>query len=164
MVTLPRVRCTDVTARSAKQKLRCEVRRAKRRYHAALRKAKRVVRNFHYNVAHDLLRRHQTVILPTNTSHHWRKGKRLARCVKRRATLLQMGMFGERLMQTATWCPSSRIVRGSEAYTSKQCGRCGTLNDKLGGSEVFTCRAPGCGNQGDRDVHAARNILLRFLE
>ena len=156
--------CTDATARGAKAKLRSEVRRAKRRYHASLRKAKRVVRNFHYNVAHALLQQHETVILPTNTSHHWRKGKRLAKLVKRRATLLQMGQFGERLVQTATWYPESRVLRGSEAYTSKQCGRCGTLNDKLGGSEVFTCRAEGCGAQGDRDVHAARNILLRFLE
>lgn len=156
-------RCTERNARSAKAKLRCEVRRAKRRYHAALRKAKWVVRNFHYNVAHTLLRSHQTVILPTNSSHHWRKGKRLAKCVKRRATLLQMGRFGERLVQTATWYPESSVLRGSEAYTSKQCGKCGTLNDKLGGSETFNCRATGCGGQGDRDVHAARNILLRFL-
>lgn len=157
------LRCTERTTRSAKAKLRNEVRRAKRRYHAALRKARRVVRNFHYNVAHALLRSHETVILPTNSSHHWRKGKRLAKRVKRRATLLQMGQFGERLVQTATWYPESSVLRGSEAYTSKQCGTCGTLNDKLGGSEVFTCRAAGCGNQGDRDVHAARNILLRFL-
>jgi transposase len=75
-----------------------------------------------------------------------------------------MGQFGERLVQTATWYPESRVLRGSEAYTSKQCGHCGTLNDKLGGSEVFACRSEGCGAQGDRDVHAARNILLRFLE
>jgi putative transposase len=73
-----------------------------------------------------------------------------------------MGAFGARLVQTATWYPGSRILRGSEAYTSKQCGRCGTLNDKLAGSEVFKCSA--CDAVADRDVHAARNILLRFCE
>jgi transposase len=29
------------------------------------------------------------------------------------------------------------IKNGSEAYTSKQCGRCGALNEKLGSSKVF---------------------------
>ena len=54
------------------------------------------------------------------------------------------------------------IVRGSEAYTSKQCGRCGTLQDKLGSSLLFTCGQ--CALESDRDIHAARNILLRFIE
>ena len=71
------------------------------------------------------------------------------------------GQFAQRLIETATWYPGSKIVRGSEAYTSKQCGRCGHLNDKLGGSEVFCCEE--CSATADRDVHAARNILLRFL-
>ena len=55
---------------------------------------------------------------------------------------------------------------GSEAYTSKQCGMCGTLNDNLGASEVFKCPV-ACTPVGvDRDVHAARfaipavNILI----
>jgi hypothetical protein len=55
----------------------------------------------------------------------------------------------------------SKVLRGSEAYIPKQCGTCGVINDKLGGSRVFTCRS--CGAIGDRDIHAAKNILLRFL-
>jgi hypothetical protein len=50
---------------------------------------------------------------------------------------------------------------GSEAYTSKQWGH---LNDKLGSNELFTCKR--CHVVTDRSqfiVHAARNILLRFL-
>ena len=56
-----------------------------------------------------------------------------------------------------------RVVEVGEAYTSKTCGRCGTLNHQLGGKKVFCCPAPGCGNISDRDRHAARNILLRYL-
>jgi hypothetical protein len=57
----------------------------------------------------------------------------------------------------------SHIIRCSEAYTSKQCGACGELNDKLGGgSKTFNCQK--CGTVADRDVHAARNILLRCLQ
>ena len=56
----------------------------------------------------------------------------------------------------------SSIHTGSEAYTCKQCGNCGVLNDKLGSSETFVC--PRCKFSADRDIHAARNILLRHLK
>ena len=49
----------------------------------------------------------------------------------------------------------------AQAFTSKTCGKCGHLNNKLGGSRTFNCRA--CKHTEDRDVHAARNILLRYL-
>ena len=48
----------------------------------------------------------------------------------------------------------------AQAFTSKTCGKCGHLNNKLGGSRTFNCRA--CKHTEDRDVHAARNILLRY--
>ena len=70
-------------------------------------------------------------------------------------------MFKERLKQFATGY-NTTIYTGSEAYTSKQCGKCGNLNQKLGASEVFNCGE--CSAIADRDAHAARNILLRFLK
>ena len=72
------------------------------------------------------------------------------------------GKFGQRLTECAAMYKNKTIVRGSEAYTSKQCGRCGTLNDNLGSSSTFTCGS--CTLVSDRDIHAARNILLRFIE
>jgi transposase len=89
------------------------------------------------------------------------KGRTLHASTKHRSMMLRHGKFAERLVQTASRYEGSRIIRGSEAYTSKQCGACGVINDKLGGCKVFTCRS--CGASADRDVHAARNILLRFL-
>lgn len=47
-----------------------------------------------------------------------------------------------------------------EHFTTKTCGRCGTLNHSVGSSEVFTCP---CGVVSHRDLHAARNILLKHL-
>lgn len=69
--------------------------------------------------------------------------------------------FAECLVQTATQYACTKVLRGSEAYTPKQCGAYGVINDKLGGSKVFTGRS--CGAIDDRDIPAARNILLRFL-
>ena len=75
--------------------------------------------------------------------------------------MLQVDRFKERFVQTAALYKDARIVSGSEAYTSQQCGCCGRLNKELGSSERFACSA--CGLEMDRDVHAARNILLKFL-
>ena len=102
---------------------------------------KGVVRNMHYSVSHSLCRKYATIILPL----------KLSRRVKRRAQLLSFGQFRRRLVQT--WFSKVHVIGGSEAYTSKQCGACGVMNDSLGG--IFKCNS--CGVRGDRDVH------LRFL-
>ena len=64
-----------------------------------------------------------------------------------------------RLVQTASFHPGSRILCVSESYTSKQCGGCGVLNETLADSKTFTCTP--CVLEADRDIYAARNILLR---
>ena len=56
---------------------------------------------------------------------------------------------------------SVRFVEADESYTSKTCGACGVLNYGLGSSEVFRC--PSCGLRCHRDLHAARNIYLRWI-
>jgi transposase len=147
--------------RKQKKRQRQRLRRARNAYHESEDKAKRVVRDFHYKSAHYLLQRYQTILLPRTSSHKWREGRKLHASTKQRSMMLRHGKFAERLVQTATQYAGSKVLRGSEAYTSKQCGACGVINDKLGGSKVFTCRS--CGAIGDRDIHAARNILLRFL-
>jgi transposase len=48
----------------------------------------------------------------------------------------------------------------TEEYTSKTCGACGLINYLLGSKKTFECF---CGNVCDRDIHAARNILLKWL-
>src|SRR5690606_8719719 len=56
---------------------------------------------------------------------------------------------------------AASVVIVNEAYTSKTCGSCGCLNERLGGSKHFHC--PHCHFHIDRDVNGARNILIRFL-
>lgn len=51
------------------------------------------------------------------------------------------------------------VVVVSEAYTSKTCTRCGWQNETLGKSKIFNCKQ--CGLVADRDLNAARNILIR---
>ena len=130
-------------------------------YHRAETKARNVVRDLHYKAAHFLCQSFDSVLLPSFSSHAVVQGH-LNKMVKRRLNMLSFYQFKQRLIETSVFYPGVVIKSGSEAYTSKQCGQCGVLNDGLGASEVFKC--PKCGLKADRDLHAARNILLRHLE
>ena len=41
-----------------------------------------------------------------------------------------------------------------EAYGSKTCQGCGSINENLGSSKTFTCK---CGYKEERDIHGASN-------
>jgi len=49
----------------------------------------------------------------------------------------------------------------NESWTSKTCGRCGTIKWDLGSKKVFNCSK--CNLTIDRDFHAARNICLKTI-
>ena len=54
------------------------------------------------------------------------------------------------------------LIEVNESYTSKTCGRCGKINEKLGGNKKFKCNE--CKLECDRDYNGARNILLRLYK
>lgn len=78
------------------------------------------------------------------------------------ANLLNLRHYGFR-QHLAYLCKRSgrTLAVQDESYTSKTCGGCGFIHDKLGASEVFRC--PRCGYRTDRDINGARNIFLRWL-
>src|SRR5947199_3511024 len=69
--------------------------------------------------------------------------------------------FQQHLIHKVREYPWCRVIICTEEYTSKTCGRCGHVRQKLGGSKVFRC--PNCTAELDRDINGARNILLRYL-
>ena len=104
---------------------------------------------------------YQSVIYPDiNLKDAVSRQKDLNTRVKLRISHLRFGKFKSRLSETASYY-GTKIVTGSEAFTSKQCGKCGQLNEHLGKAETWECLSCHC--VADRDAHAARNILLRFL-
>jgi putative transposase len=69
--------------------------------------------------------------------------------------------FRQRLLFKAQEYPWCTVDVVTEEFTSKTCGACGFLHQKLGSSKTFKC--PSCGVEMDRDSNAARNILLKYL-
>jgi putative transposase len=69
--------------------------------------------------------------------------------------------FQQRLINKTREYRQCKVIIVDESYTSKTCGACGQLHQKLGGSKIFKC--PSCSACLDRDANGARNILLKFL-
>ena len=66
--------------------------------------------------------------------------------------------FRQRLIQKAELYPWCKVIVCDEHYTSKTCGACGVLHP----TRHFI--VPRVTNYiADRDISAARNILLRYL-
>ncbi|CAG8798034.1 35873_t:CDS:2, partial [Racocetra persica] len=92
--------------------------------------------------------------------------KRANRRIRSKTARAMLGWSHYRLKQRLInktreypWC---KVIICDEHYTSKTCGNCGYLHNKLGSNKTFKC--PQCQiEMEDRDINAARNILLRFL-
>ena len=94
-------------------------------------------------------------------------GKRVARKITKKTvrTMLTWShyKFRQLLLHRAKRESDCTVIICDEAYTSKTCGKCGKIHDKLGGNKVFKCPQPGCNHVADRDFDAARKILIRYL-
>jgi putative transposase len=126
-------------------------------------KIRDLVDDLQHRVAKWLCQEHDVVLLPEfETQRMIRRGQRRLRSKTVRAMVTWAHYrFRQRLVAKAREYAGCRVILVDEAYTSKTCGRCGCIHRGLGGSKVFRC--PCCGLVADRDLHAARNILLRYL-
>jgi putative transposase len=121
----------------------------------------------HWQCAHHLCSRYDVILLPEfgvqkmvskrdPVTGGWTRNIGKKTC--RRMLLWSHYKFKMRLFEKAKqWGKTVVIV--NEAYTSKTCSGCGWLNHNLGSSKRFECRK--CCLRKDRDLNAARNILLK---
>jgi IS605 OrfB family transposase len=122
----------------------------------------RLVDDAHHHLANFLCDHFEVVLIPRfGTSQMVRRvGRRIGRKTARQLQTWAHYRFLQCLLYTAKR-RGTTVTIVSEAYTTKSCPCCGTLNQKVGGAKVFRC--PNCQHAADRDTHGAMNILLRFL-
>lgn len=89
------------------------------------------------------------------------KNRRLARHIAD----VGWGMIANQLTYKASWSTGSVLFTAGRFYpSSKTCSECGSVKAKLDLAErVFTCDAPGCGHEMDRDLNAAINLAQLAL-
>jgi IS605 OrfB family transposase len=151
----------DRHSASTTHKQRKRIKRAFLRLHDRI---KNLVTEFHRKLVKWLCENYNLILLPKfGTSQMVKRAERRINGKAARQILTWSHyQFRQRLESKALEYPWVRVVEVREDYTSKTCGRCGWINDKLGGSKKFSCRE--CKWTTDRDLNGARNIMLRTLQ
>lgn len=123
-------------------------------------KIRNLVDDVHKKFAHFLATTYDLVLLPKfEASTMVRRASRRINSKAVRAMLTWAHYrFRQRLLNRCRRANCSVAVV-TEEYTSKTCGKCGEIHDKLGPNKRFVC--PTCAHDVDRDRNAARNILLK---
>lgn len=121
-----------------------------------------LVREMHYKAAKYLTRNYDVIMMPYfDTKGMMEQKGRMRRKTKRAMRDLNFSAFRSRLMTSAenqgvTW------LEVGEAYTSRQCVACGTVNTHLTCKDrMVVCRNNECGLSMARDAHGAIAIFVR---
>ena len=120
-----------------------------------------LVDDLHWKTINYLISNYNTILLPSFENQEMVKKSKNGK-MKEALLNLKHYQFKMRLIFKSNERGNTKVFIVSEAYTSKTCGKCGTLNNNLGSSKVFKCG--DCGLIMDRDYNGARNILLKHLK
>lgn len=117
------------------------------------------IENLHNQTASHIARQFGTVLLPTFSTSVMQKGTTLSSNTKRDLGSFSHYKFQQKLLGLCNQHHTT-LYLVKESFTTKTCGGCGLLRD-VGRAKVFHCTA--CSYKQDRDVHGARNILLKHI-
>lgn len=125
-------------------------------------KIKNITKDLHWQSCSFLVKNFQNIIIPQFGSKNMSKksSRNIHKTTVRSMFNLSHFKFLEKLKFKCKEYQRNLII-SSEEYTSKTCGNCGNLNNNLGGSENYKCSK--CNNLLDRDINAARNILIKYF-
>jgi transposase len=141
-------------SKATTNELRKKCREHRRRLY---RQHQRVRDIYHWRIINDITSEAGGVLLPPFET------QKLSGALKAKTnrSLLGISHFTFR-MRMKERCDEKSLLyeEPTEEYTSKTCGMCGRINFLLGSKKTFECF---CGVACDRDTHAARNILLKWL-
>lgn len=137
----------------------------KRRYRKAwlrlIQRIKNLVNEVHKKTALFLTRNFKTILLPKfETSQMVGNGRNIGSKTARGMMTWAHYRFKEFLRGVCNRT-NTTLIDVTEEYTSKTCGQCGNLHPNLGRSKKYVC--PACGMKMDRDINAARNIMLKYI-
>jgi putative transposase len=129
-----------------------------KKLHKLERKLNNIVDNMHNQIVADLVNNFNNILLPSYNTSAMLKGN-LPSCVKREMQIMASYRFKTKL-ENKCKIIGRNLVIVDERYTTKTCGVCGVLND-VGTQKEFHCI--GCKYHHNRDINAARNIMLKRL-
>jgi|GEM_PF-439027 len=154
-----KLHCED----KSKQWVKDRLKNLNRRIAKVRARQQNLVDDLHRRVAYDLVSNHDVILLPTfETKQMVKKSTETRKRFLRRKTVRGMlGLAHYRFKQTLKWMAKKygKTVRdANESYTSKTLWD-GSILKNLGGKASILFQ----GKRVNRDIHGARNILIRFL-
>ena len=150
---------TSIRSKCKKYKTRSNLRKRM----ALLRtKIKNITSNLHWKTIKFLCDNFKTILLPTFETK--KMSHKIKRCITSKTTRMLLSLSHYKFKQKLLYMGSkrgNRVIIVNEAFTTKTCGKCGEINQNIGGKKIFKCNK--CGICVDRDINGARNILLRLI-
>jgi putative transposase len=136
----------------------------KKAEHRARERIRHLLGDCHKKLAKWLCENYRVVLIPKFDVSHMvkRRNRKIRSKTVRQMVCWSHYAFRQRLKDKSREYPWIRVIECTEEYTSKTCGRCGWIHQKLGSSKVYDCRQ--CATKVDRDWNGARNILLKWIE
>ena len=131
--------------------------RLKQRLETLERRLFGIVDDLHNQTTSALTRNFDTILLPTFGTSEMLRSECIASTTKRRMQGLAHYRFQQKMVHQCQKHGCTLYLVGEE-YTTKCCGGCGRLKE-VKGDTIYDC--PTCGYTMDRDVHGARNILIK---
>jgi len=134
-----------------------------RRIHNIRARHQNLVEDLHRRVANDLVTNHDVILLPTFETKQMvqKSDETRKRFLRRKTVRCMLGLAHYKFKQTLKWMAKKygkTVVDVNESYTSKTLWD-GSILKNLGGKASILFQ----GKRVNRDIHGARNILIRFL-
>lgn len=120
-----------------------------------------MIADMHWKIINFMVSNWDVIVISDFKTASILKLKYLAKITKRVLTSLSHFTFQQRLKSKCEE-KGKTVLFVNEAYTSKTCCQCGTLNHTLGASKVFNCN--NCGLFTDRDWNGAVNIANKNMD
>lgn len=126
-------------------------------------KIRRIVADLHRKLAKWLCSNYNLILLPSFETQQMLKkfGRKINSKAAKAMSTWSHYKFKQHLLNKSREYANCEVVICTEEYTTKTCGSCGELHNKIGAAKTFMC--PHCDFVGDRDINGARNILIKYL-
>ena len=144
--------------RSLKAKNLISESKFKSKYYKIQKRIEHLVDEMHYKLINYLLNNFKVIHIPKFETKPISQKLKFNKSTNRDLFNQRQYTFRTRLIHSAG--DGFKINVCNEAFTSKTCTWCGTMNDKLGRSKTFNCDV--CKLSINRDINGARNIFLKY--
>ena len=118
-----------------------------------------MISDMHWKTINYLTNNYKTLLIG-NLSTKNIVEKELSPITKRLANIYRLYQFKQKLKYKCKYLNIS-YKEVDEAYTSKSCCKCATINNNLNGNEIFECKK--CKLKIDRDINGSINIFQRNI-